>query len=68
MNISDQEFAERQQKFLNEQGLNTGDGFFGKWAWHVHTKRKFRDMLRSEGYYILPEEDVSDEALFGEVI
>lgn len=66
--IGTEEYESRQKTFLKESGPNTGNGFYGFMAWEAVHKHKFRDLLRSEGYDIPPEEDVSDMAIFGEEI
>jgi hypothetical protein len=64
LKLTEQEFQARQADFLEFCGPNTGNGFFGKWAWDARKRHEFRDLLRSEGYDIAPEVDVSDAVLF----
>lgn len=64
--ITEQEYEARQEQYLNDHPVPTRCGFFGSWAWNAMKKHEFRDILRSEGYDIAPEPDLSDEALFGD--
>jgi len=41
MTITNEEYEKQFKKYLEEQGPNTGTGFFGKWGWYAKRKETF---------------------------
>jgi len=57
MVISEKEYYERLDAFMNEQGKNPGTTFFGAWGWYATKKNEFHAMLKDDGITVEYDSD-----------
>ena len=55
-NITEKEYFELLDTYLEAQGPNPGQGFFARWGWYASQRNKFDASLKENGITVNEQE------------